>query len=261
LARRLHLLSAEVPMDSGFYSAFAGLAARMDALDLVANNLANISTTGFKSQHEFYRSFSAWLQPSLTTPINQVVNQFGVLGGARLDLSPSSLTPTGNPTDVALQGAGFFMVQTKNGFRYTRAGNFSLNSQRQLVTSQGDLVMVEQGPNQVPIQIPAGQLAISSDGTISVDGNLVGKLKIVNFAPNTPLTMEGNSYFVAPDSAAQPMADADVQQGSLETSNSDPVRGAVELIEVQRSAGLMEKALSIFHNEFNRVAAQQLSQV
>ncbi len=244
-------------MDSGFYSAFAGLAARMDALDVVANNLANISTTGFKAQHEFYRSFSAWLQPSLTTPINQAVNQFGVLGGASLDLSPGTLQPTGNDTDVALQGAGFFTIQTKNGVRYTRSGNFALNTQRQLVTVQGDLVLGEQGP----IQLPAGQPSISPDGTISVDGTLVSKLKITDFPPNTPLTMEGNSYFVAPDNAAKPAADASVRQGTLEASNSDPVRGAVELIEVQRTAGLMEKALSIFHNEFNRVAAQQIPQV
>lgn len=244
-------------MDSGFYSAFAGLAARMDALDVVANNLANISTTGFKAQHEFYRSFSAWLQPSLTTPINQAVNQFGVLGGASLDLSPSTLQPTGNDTDVALQGAGFFTIQTKNGVRYTRAGNFALNTQRQLVTAQGDLVLGDQGP----IQLPAGQLSISPDGTISMDGALVSKLKVSDFPPNTSLTMEGNSYFVAPDNAAKPAAEANVRQGSLETSNSDPVRGAVELIEVQRTAGLMEKALSIFHNEFNRVAAQQIPQV
>ncbi|MGA2099162.1 MAG: flagellar hook basal-body protein [Candidatus Acidiferrum sp.] len=245
-------------MNSGFYSAYAGLASRMDALDIVANNLANVSTTGFKAQHEFYRSFATWLQPSLTTPINQAVNQFGVLGGANLDLSVGSMAPTGNDTDMALENAGFFTVQTANGIRYTRAGNFGLNTQRQLVTQQGDLVLGDAGP----IQIPSGHLALSPDGTISVDGSLVGKLKIAGFAPNTQLTLEGNSYFVVPHNAtAAPVADATVRQGSLESSNSDPVRGAVELIEVQRTAGLMEKALSIFHNEFNKVAAQQLSQI
>ncbi|HEY2545815.1 MAG TPA: flagellar hook basal-body protein [Candidatus Acidoferrum sp.] len=248
-------------MDSGFYSAFTGLASRMDALDVVANNLANISTMGFKAQHEFYRSYSSWLQPSLTTPINQAVNQYGVLGGASLDLSPGSFSPTGNDTDMALENSGFFTVQTKNGVRYTRAGNFSLNAQRQLVTNQGDTVMSEQGTILVPIQVPSGHLAVSPDGTISVDGTLVAKLKITDFAPNTALTMEGNSYFVAPQDAAKPAAQVSVRQGSLETSNADPVMGAVALIEVQRTAGLMEKALSIFHNEFNRVAAQQLSVV
>ena len=244
-------------MNSGFYSAFSGFAARMDALDLVANNLANANTVGFKSQHEFYRSFAAWLQPSLTTPINDAVNHYGVLGGARLDLSPSSLEPTGNDTDVALEGPGFFTVQTKNGLRYTRAGNFSLNTQRQLITAQGDLVLGDQGP----IQIPDGKLAISPDGTLSVDGTLVAKLKIADFAPTAQLTPEGSTYFVAPQGAAKPASAVDVRQGNLESSNSDPVRSTVALIELQRTSQLMEKALSIFHNEFNRVAATQIPQV
>ncbi len=241
-------------MNSGFYSAFAGFTARMDALQVVANNLANANTVGFKAQHEFYSSFSAWLQPSLSTPINDVVNHFGILGGARLDLSPSSLEPTGNDTDVALEGAGFFTVQTKNGLRYTRAGNFSLNAQRQLVTAQGDLVQGIQGP----IQIPSGQLFISPDGTISVDGALVSKLKIADFAPNPQLIPEGSTYFLAPQGTVKAAADVNVRQGNLESSNSNPIRSTVALIELQRTAALMEKAISIFHNEFNRTAATQI---
>jgi flagellar basal-body rod protein FlgF len=244
-------------VNSGFYSAFAGFAARMNALDLVANNLANVNTTGFKAQHEFYRSFAAWLQPSLTTPINEAVNHYGVLGGARLDLSPSTLEHTGNDTDVALEGAGFFTVQTKSGLRYTRAGNFSFNAQRQLVTAQGDPVLGDQGP----VQIPSGQLAISPDGTISVDGAIVSKLKITDFPLNAQITAEGSTYFVAPQNAAKPATSPNVRQGNLETSNSDPVLSTVALISVERTAQMMEKALSIFHNEFNRVAAQQIPQV
>jgi len=241
-------------MNSGFYSAYAGFAARMDALELIANNLANANTVGFKAQHEFYRSFASWLQPSLSTPINDAVNHFGVLGGARLDLSPGSLEPTGNETDVALQGSGFFSVQTKNGLRYTRAGNFSLNAQRQLVSAQGDLVQGTQGP----VQIPSGQLTISPDGTISVDGTLVSKLNVTDFAPNTTLIPEGSTYFVAPQGAVKAPADVNVRQGNLESSNSEPVRSAVALIELQRTAQIMEKALSIFHNEFNRTSATQI---
>ena len=244
-------------MDSGFYSAFAGFAARMDALDVVANNLANANTVGFKAQHEFYRSFSAWLQPSLSTPINDVVNQFGILGGARLDLSQSALEPTGNDTDVALQGSGFFAVQTKNGLRYTRAGNFSLNAQRQLVDANGDLVQGTQGP----IQVPSGKLAISPDGTVSVDGTLVSQLNVVDFAPGTQLVPEGSANFVAQQGGAKPAVDVNVQQGNLESSNSDPVRTTVELIDLQRTAQLMERAISIFQNDFNRTAATQIPQV
>jgi len=244
-------------MDSGFYSSFTGFATRLDALEVVANNLANTNTPGYKAQLAFYRSMPAWLQQSLTTPINQAVNQFGVLGGAQLDLTPSNLEKTDNPTDVALQGGGFFNIQTKAGARFTRDGNFQLNAKRQLVTAQGDAVLGDAGP----VQLPSGQVTISRDGTISVDGGLVGKLKLTEFSSATDLRPEGSTYFVAQGSAGKPAANPSVVQGSLETSNADPVKATVSLIELQRTAQLMEKALSIFHNEFNRTAAQDLPRV
>lgn len=243
-------------MDSGFYSAFTGFSTRLDALEVVANNLANANTTGYKAQVSFYRAMPAWLQESLTTPLNQVVNRFGVLGGAHLDLTPGNLEKTENPTDVALQGAGFFSVQTKAGVRYTRDGNFQLNAKRQLVTATGDPVLGEQGP----LQIPSGEISISEDGTISVDGGVVAKLKVTEFASATDLKPEGNSYF-ASQSAGKLAADPRVMQGSLETSNANPVKATVSLIELQRTAQMMEKALSIFHNEFNKTAAQDLPRV
>src|SRR5260221_1005935 len=123
-------------MNTGFYSAFAGFASRMDALELIANNLANANTTGFKSQKEFYRSFLASLSgtpqaapaTTVTQLLNQSMNQFGVLGGARLDPTQGTLESTGNDTDVALSGAGYFAVLTKNGVRYTRNGGFSFDA-------------------------------------------------------------------------------------------------------------------------------------
>jgi len=244
-------------MDSGFYSAFTGFSTRLDALEVVANNLANTNTPGYKAQVAFYRSLPAWLQQSITTPINSAVNQFGVLGGAQLDLSTSNLEKTDNPTDVALQGGGFFNVQTKAGVRYTRDGNFQLNAKRQLITSHGDLVLGDAGP----IQIPSGQITISQDGTVSVDGGLVAKLKVTDFASASDLQPEGNTYFAAQANAGKPVASPNVVQGSLETSNADPVKSTVSLIELQRTAQLMEKALSIFHNDFNRTAAQDLPRV
>ena len=82
-------------MDSGFYSAFTGLAARMQSLDLVANNLANVNTVGYKGQKEFYRAFMASLQNGRLTPLNQAVNDFGLLGGSRVDFTAGSLDSTG----------------------------------------------------------------------------------------------------------------------------------------------------------------------
>src|SRR5579872_2118350 len=133
-------------MDSGFYSAFTGLAARMQSLDLLANNLANVNTAGYKSEKEFYRAFTASFRNQGLTPINQAINDYGLMGGARVDLTAGSLQSTGNDTDLALDGSGFFVVQTKAGLRYTRNGNFQMNTARQLVDSEGNLVQGQNGP-------------------------------------------------------------------------------------------------------------------
>lgn len=257
-------------MNTGFYSAFAGFSARMDALELIANNLANTSTTGFKSQKEFYRSFLASLSgtPSATPPVtiaqavDQTIHEFGVLGGSHLDLSQGTLETTGNDTDFALQGPGFFAVLTKNGVRYTRNGSFHLDSNRRLVTEQGDPVLSQQpgGKNQ-PIQLPSGKISVSSDGSVSVDGGLVGKLRVEDFPSSANLTAEGASYIVAPQNAVAAPAAGEVREGMVESSNSDPIRGTVALIDLQRTAQIMEKTLSVLHNEFNKTAAQDLPRV
>ena len=244
-------------MDSGFYSAFTGLAARMQSLDVVANNLANVNTAGYKAQKEFYRSFSASLHNGWLTPVNQAINDFGVLGGSRTDLTAGSLDPTSNDTDLAIDGSGFFAVQTKAGVRYTRNGNFSLNTQRQLVDSQANPVLGQQGP----IQVPSGKMTISTDGTVSVDGAIVDQLKIVDFPQGTALTAEGSTDFIAPAGAATPATGAQVRQGMLEGSNSNPIASAVSLIDLQRNAEMMQRALSIFNTDFNQTAVQDLPRI
>src|SRR5271155_3139453 len=245
-------------MDSGFYSAFTGLAARMQSLDLVANNLANVNTAGYKSQKEFYRALTASLHNLSLTPVNQAINDFGMLGGSRTDFTPGSLDPTGNDTDLAIDGAGFFAVKSKTGAEhFTRNGNFSLNTQRQLVDSEGNLLQGEDGP----IQVPSGKLTISTDGTVSVDGAIVSKLKVVDFAPGTELTLEGNTDFSAPAGSAKPLAAPQLREGMLEASNSNPVQSAVALINLQRNAEMMQRALSIFNTDFNQTAVQELARV
>jgi flagellar basal-body rod protein FlgF len=249
-------------MNSGFYSAFTGYAARIDALDVLANNLANANTTGFKSQHTFYRTFTDWLEPTSETPMNLAVNKYGVLGGTRLDLSQGTLVPTGNDTDVALQGEGFFAVLTAAGVRYTRDGSFTLDKDRKLVTQHGDAVLSEQPDGKAqPIQIPPGKMTISAEGLVSVDGAQVAKLRIDNFPAGTALTQEGSSNLAAPNGSGKPTVNVSVMQGSLEGSNSDAVRTTVAIMDLERTAQAMEKALSIFHNEFNKTAAQDIGRV
>lgn len=244
-------------MDSGFYAACTGLLAETDALDLTANNLANLNTTGYKGQLEFYRALEASTGKHRLTALNQAVNDYGVLGGAAIDLKTGEMQKTGNDLDLALQGAGFFTAQTPAGLRYTRNGSFHTDANGRLLTSTGDTVMGDQGP----IDLPSGTITIGSDGTISQGGAVVATLKLVTFKPGTALSAAGNSYFQAPAGSEQPADDPRVSQGMLESSNMNPISGVVDLITLQRHAQLLEQALSIFHSVFNNAPGQDLARV
>ena len=247
-------------MESGYYAAFTALLAGTQALELAANNLANISTTGYKAQREFYKSLTATLDDTHPRPLsylNQAVNDYGVLGGTRVDIQPGILERTGNDLDVAMEGSGFFVIQTKAGLRYTRNGNFRLDANGQLVTAWGDPVMGDQGT----LQIPSGSVSISADGTISSQGAVVGQLSTVEFAPGTVFVPEGNSTYNAPTRSATPATDPRVRQGMLESSNMNAIGGTIGLIMIQRQAQLYEQALSIFHNDFDKSPAEDLPRV
>ena len=247
-------------MDSGYYAAFTGLLAGTQALELAANNLANVSTIGYKAQREFYKSLTASLGNSnqrQVSSLNQAINNYGVLGGATVDVQAGTLERTGNDLDVAMEGSGFFVVQTKAGLKYTRNGNFRLDADGQLITAWGEPVMGDQGP----LEIPSGSVSISPDGTISSQGAVVGSLEIVDFAPGTVLVPEGNSTYKAAMGSPTPATDPRVRQGMLEASNMNPITGTIGLIMIQRQTQLLQQALSIFHNDFNKSAVEDLPRV
>ena len=250
----------DLNVDSGYYAAFTGLSAGTKALELAANNLANISTTGYKAQREFYKSLTASLANPLQRPLsslNQAINDYGVLGGARVDVQAGTLERTGNDLDMAMEGSGFFVVQTKAGLRYTRNGNFRVDVNGQLTTAWGDPVMGDQGP----IDIPSGSVSIAPDGTISSQGAVVGNLQIVDFPPGTVLVPEGNSTYKAAAGSATPATDPRVRQGMLEASNMNPITGTIGLIMIQRQTQLLQQALSIFYNDFDKSAAEDVPHV
>jgi flagellar basal-body rod protein FlgF/flagellar basal-body rod protein FlgG len=244
-------------MDSGFYAACAALMARSQALDLVANNMANTSTPGFRGQHNIFRSFLATASGHQGSGLNRAVNDFGISGGSQMDVTEGNLEHTGNDLDFGVQGPGFFQVQTANGPVYTRNGNFQVSTQGQLMTSQGDPVMGDQGV----IRILGGPVTVSADGTISVKGAVAGKIKLVEFPPGTAMESVGKTYYSAPKNTGTPAKQSTMVQGSLESSNVNPVAGAVELVAVQRYAEMMQRALSMFHTEFNRIATEDLPKV
>src|SRR5271156_6651580 len=186
-------------MDSGTYAAYTGLLSRTQALDTAANNLANAGTSGFRAQRDYFSGVLAGgidQDPETASQVGQAVNGFGVLGGNRLDLGQGQLVATGNPLDLALQGAGFFAIQTANGVRYTRDGSFNRSSTGVLETAHGEPVL---DANQRPITIPTGETYISASGTISVatpDGSvIVGQVGAFDFADNSALVAEGTNRF------------------------------------------------------------------
>jgi len=248
-------------VESGYYAAFTALLAGTQALELAANNLANISTTGYKAQREFYKSLTASLwgtSPRPLSTLNQAINNYGVLGGATVDTQAGMLERTGNDLDVAMEGSGFFVVQTKAGVRYTRNGNFRVDTEGQVQTAWGDPVLDDQGQ---PLEIPSGPISISEDGTISSQGGVVGRFQTVDFAPGTSLVPEGNTMYTAPKGSATPATDPRVRQGMLEASNMSPITGTIGLIMIQRQAQILQQALSIFHNEFNKSAVEDLPHI
>jgi flagellar basal-body rod protein FlgF/flagellar basal-body rod protein FlgG len=241
-------------VDSGFYSACAGLAARIRTLEIAADNLANINTAGFKSQQPSFRSYL--MSASLAGPAN-VLNSFAALSGTQLNLRSGQMQQTGNDFDLALEGDGFFAVQTKAGVKYTRNGQLMLATDRTLVNALGDPVLGTDGP----IRLPAGQMNVSGDGTVSVDGALVGRLRLASFASGARVSAVGQGYYDAADAPAQPAREAVVRQGALEQSNVDPVGEAVGLVALQRHAEMLQRAMAMFYSEMNRVAAEDIAKV
>ena len=243
-------------MDSGFYAACTALIAQSQSLDVVANNLANTSTTGYRAQHSIFRSLLATAGGHPISNLNRATNEYGILGGSRLDLSQGGLERTGNDLDFGIEGQGFFVVQTAGGRFFTRDGNFHV-SNGQLVTSEGDPVMGDAGV----IKVVDGPLSVSPDGTISVGGAVAGKLKVVDFKPGTDLQSAGQTYYSAPKNADIADTESEIRQGTLESSNVNPVAGAVDLILVQRYAELAQRALTMFDSQFNKTATEDLPRV
>lgn len=245
-------------MDSGLYAACAGLMARTDSLDTIANNLANVSTSGFRGRLGSFNSvMAASTQHPLGSELNQATNNYGVLGSTRMDPSEGSLTPTGNPLDFAIQGPGYFAVQTASGTQYTRNGAFRVSAQGQLITQSGEAVLGTTGV----LRIVPGTVSVSPDGTISSNGTIAGKLLVVEFTPGTDVRSAGNTNYTVPPKNVVVATQSTVNQGMLESSNVNPVASVVALIDAQRTAETMRHALSLFDGEMNKTATQDLPKV
>ena len=231
-------------------------------LDVVANNIANINTTGFKADGSLFEEFLA--SPARADQSGARVS-FVRDRGTWHDLSPGAVEKTGNPLDVAIDGNAFLVVQTPRGERYTRNGALQINSTGQLVTSDGNPVLGDGGP--ISFQPTDKQISISSDGTISVqEGNAKvdsarGILKLVSFANPQQIQKDGNSTFMAVGGAqAQPTKTAKVVQGSIEKSNVRSVIEMSRMIEITRTYAQIASILQQQH-DMGQASVDKLAEV
>ncbi|MEO8726972.1 MAG: flagellar hook basal-body protein [Acidobacteriaceae bacterium] len=241
-------------MDSGYYAAVTALVGRMQALDLTANNLANANTAGFRAQREHFQSVLTEAGDGASS-LSQAVNQYGMLSGSDVDLSQGELQKTGGDLDLAVEGSGFFAVQTAQGLRYTRNGAFHADKSGMLVDAAGSQVEGQTGA----IRMPAGPVSIGEDGTVAVNDAVVGKLKLLQPKQPGALVPAAGSQFTANPADMKPVTDVHIRQGALESANVTPVDGAIALVNLQRQAEMMQRVLSIFHSDFNNTAIQDVA--
>src|SRR5579862_3474112 len=201
-------------MDGISTSAASGMAARMESLEMLANNLANIETGGFKADREFYSLYTS--ADASADPQTGDVSTLSVVETQWTDLSQGILRETSNPLDFAIDGDGMFAVQTPEGIRYTRNGNFRLSPAGALTTADGNPLRAK-GGRQLLLE-PGLPVEVLADGTVQQGPNVIGQMDLVSFDPRT-LDKVGLNYF-APVAGAPPKpATGAVVQGKIEQSN------------------------------------------
>lgn len=229
-------------MDSAGYVALSRQSGLMREMQIIANNVANISTTGFRREGLVFAEHVARLdrEPSLSLSH----------GNARIaDLSQAGISQTGGTYDLAIQGDGFFLVLTPEGERLTRAGSFTPSAEGELVTPEGYQVLDAGG---APVFAPPGaEVAIGADGTISANGEAVGQIGL--WQPTDPLALRHRAGTLFDGAAVEPVDTGRIMQGFLEESNVNPVAEIARMIEVQRTYELGQKFLDAEDNRARNV--------
>ncbi|CAN2040084.1 Flagellar hook-basal body protein [Candidatus Magnetomoraceae bacterium gMMP-15] len=203
----------------GIYQLVRATLSQEIQFDMVANNLANIQTPGFKKD-----------SLSFDKTLSEVM---------RTDFSQGSMKNTDNTFDIALEGDAFFTIQTEAGVRYTKNGNFTLNNEKILVTQNGDPVLGESGP----IEIDGSEISIDPNGEIKVDGTRVDNFALASFNNSENLKKEGSSYYTGNPGSIKDVEDIRILQGFLESSNVNVVEEMVKMTQAHRTYESYQKML------------------
>ncbi len=241
-------------MDNISVSAASGMRSRMQSLDLLANNLANANTGGFKADREF---FSIYTSAEATADAQGNTMTLPVVEKQWTDLSAGELRTTWNPLDFAINGDGMFAVQTPHGIRYTRNGNFRVSPTGTLTTADGNPIQSAAGaPLTLDQTLP---VSVLPDGTVQQAGNPIGQIRLASFDTND-LAKEGGNYFAPREGVTPKASTGTVLQGELEQSNVEAAESAVRLVSITRQFEMLQKAAGI-GNDLAKKAIEEVARV
>lgn len=229
--------------------------ARMESLEMLANNLANVETGGFKADREFFSIYTG--DDATADPQTGDIQDLPLIEAHWTDLSQGNLINTTNPLDFAIDGDGLFSIQTGGGVRYTRNGNFRIAATGVLTSSDGSPVRAR-GGGVIQLQ-PGIPVEVFADGTVQQSGQPVGQLELSAF-DRGGMNKNGANYFVPLDGATAKPATGAVVQGKLEQSNVGAAESSVRLVAIMRQFEMLQKAMNI-GNELNRKAIEEVAKV
>ncbi len=222
-------------------------------MDVVANNIANINTTGFKVESVMFEEYKMPVARDKDFTASDQILSYTQDWATLHNFTAGSITQTGNPLDIALQGDGFLTVETASGEKYTRNGELKINNSGILVTNSGDPILSEGG--QIRFEPSESNITIDAQGYISTDSGSKGRLKIVSFENPQELTREGGNLFAG----SNPIQDLStkVSQGAIERSNVSSVLEMARMIEISRAYQSLSK-IQKSHDDLRRSAIQKL---
>ena len=241
-------------MDNSLYVGLSRQIVLRREMDIVANNIANADTTGFKAESLMKKEMPG--PPAFTLQGPRPV-KFVAANGVARDFGPGALRRTDAPFDMAVDGQGFFKVTTKAGDRFTRDGHFRMDDVGRLVTQGGDPV-ADDGGGEITLDPQKGQFTVAADGTVSQGSERVAKIGVYQFANLGALDKTGdNLYQNASNQQPTPATDAKVRQGMLEGSNVNPIVEITRMIEVNRAyeqtAQMMSSQQDLTRNSIARL--------
>lgn len=237
-------------MDNTKYVALSRQMGLWKQMDIVSNNMANMNTSGFKQDEAIFTSYL--VETKKAEGFGKVPVIFTQDFGIFKDFQEGAFQETGNQLDVAIQGDGFFALETTQGERYTRKGQFSLDYEGKIVTKEGDVLLSE---NSEPFFIAPGEkeIYISESGEVSTENGVIGRLKVVAFADNQKLKKIGNTMFenVNGNTMEVGVADVRIKQRMIEKSNVEPIVEMSKMIKLQRSYEYVQQMIDEEHERLS----------